>query len=196
MKLPLAYYQHDDVKDLAKSFLGKLLFTNINGHITGGMITETEAYEGVTDRASHAYNGLRSDRTEIMYSPGGVSYVYLCYGIHCLFNIVTNKINIPHAVLVRGIFPMVGVKKMLNRTRKNKRDYFLTNGPGKLSKALGITLKQNGLLLNGNVVWIENHGIECKASDITSGNRIGVDYAGDDALLPYRFILDYRNYIT
>lgn len=196
MKLPLAYYLSDDVPTLAKSLLGKYLITNINGVVTGGMITETEAYEGVTDRASHAFGGLRSKRTEVMYASGGHSYVYLCYGIHFLFNIVTGPKNMPHAVLIRGIYPMTGVQEMMIRTGKYKLGYLLTNGPGKLSKALGITLQQNGVLLNGQQVWIEDRGTHCKPADITAGERVGVEYAGKDALLPYRFKLDYQNYIA
>lgn len=196
MKLPLTYYLSDDVPSLAKSLLGKYLITNINGVMTGGMITETEAYEGVTDRASHAYGGLRSKRTEVMYATGGRSYVYLCYGIHYLFNIVTNQKEVPHAVLVRGIFPVIGIEEMMIRTGKSKAGYALTNGPGKLSKALGITLRLNGVILNGQEIWIEDRGIEYKDIDITTTHRVGVDYAGPDALLPYRFILDYRKYIA
>ena len=101
MKLPITYYLKDDVVALAKSFLGKFLFTNIDGIVTGGIITETEAYNGVTDKASHAYSGLRTNRTEVMYKEGGICYVYLCYGVHYLFNIVTNLKSIPHAILIR-----------------------------------------------------------------------------------------------
>ena len=196
MKLPISYYLKDDVVALAKSFLGKYLLTKIDGIVTGGIITETEAYEGVTDKASHAYSGLRTNRTEVMYREGGVSYVYLCYGVYYLFNIVTNIKNIPHAVLIRGIFPLIGEKEMLRRTGKYRTGYQLTNGPGKLSKALAITTRQNGLFLNGNTIWIEDRGISCDASEITTGKRIGVAYAGEDALLPYRFELDYSNYIN
>jgi DNA-3-methyladenine glycosylase len=196
MKLPLRYYLSDDVQSLAKSFLGKYLITNIDGVMTGGMITETEAYEGITDRASHAYGGLRSTRTEVMYAPGGCSYVYLCYGIHYLFNIVTNQKEVPHAVLVRGVFPLIGIEEMMTRTGKRKAGYALTNGPGKLTKALGITLRQNGVMLNGQQIWIEDRKNKCKDADITALHRVGVDYAGPDALLPYRFILDYRKYIA
>jgi DNA-3-methyladenine glycosylase len=196
MKLPLTYYLSDDVPSLAKSLLGKYLITNINGVLTGGMITETEAYEGVTDRASHAYGGLRTKRTEVMYATGGRSYIYLCYGIHYLFNIVTNQKEVPHAVLVRGIFPVIGIEEMMIRTGKNKAGYTLTNGPGKLSKALGITLDQNSIVLNGQQIWIEDRGIKCRDANIISTKRVGVDYAGVDALRPYRFILDYQKYIA
>jgi DNA-3-methyladenine glycosylase len=195
-KLPVSYYQQDDVVQLARSFLGKYLMTNIGGIITGGIITETEAYAGITDRASHAYNGLRSKRTETMYREGGISYIYLCYGMHHLFNIVTNKKDIPHAILVRGIFPVFGIEKMQQRTGKNISGYDLTNGPGKLTKALGITTKLNGTPLTGHTIWIEDRSITYHDSDISSGPRIGVAYAKEDALLPYRFVLDYRNYIS
>lgn len=191
-KLPLSYFQSDNVVLLAKSLLGKFLFTNFNGVLTGGIITETEAYEGVTDKASHAYGGLRTNRTEIMYQPGGMSYVYLCYGIHYMFNIVTNKEDIPHAVLIRGIFPIKGIRMMLKRTAKKRAGYHLTNGPGKLTKALGITTAHNGLALHGKDIWLENKGIECRDEMITIGKRIGVEYAKEDALLPYRFVLDYN----
>lgn len=196
MKLPLSYYLKNDVVTLAKSFLSKYLITEINGVVTGGLITETEAYEGITDKASHTYGGLKSKRTEIIFAKGGVSYIYLCYGVHYLFNIVTNKKDVPHAVLIRGIYPLIGVNEMLLRTGKNKAGYHLTNGPGKLSKALGITIQQNGELLSGNSIWIEDRNINCKEEDILIGKRVGVEYAGADALLPYRFILDYGNYIN
>ena len=195
-KLPISYYRQENVVQLARSLLGKYLMTNIGGTLTGGLITETEAYEGVTDKASHAYNGLRSKRTETMYSAGGISYIYLCYGMHHLFNIVTNLKDIPHAVLVRGIFPVSGIEKMQQRTGKNTSGYELTNGPGKLTKALGITTQLNGTPLTGDIIWIEDRNIVCRDSDISSGPRIGVAYAKEDALLPYRFVLDYRNYIS
>ena len=196
MKLPITYYLKDDVVALAKSFLGKFLFTNIDGIVTGGIITETEAYNGVTDKASHTYGGLRTNRTEVMYKEGGICYVYLCYGVHYLFNIVTNLKSIPHAILIRGIYPLIGEKEILRRTGKQRIIYQLTNGPGKLSKALGITTLHNSVSLNGSTVWIEDRGISCNTDDITSSNRIGVAYAGEDALLPYRFELNYRNYIN
>src|SRR5436190_15707600 len=115
MKLKKSFYQRDDVVEIAKELLGKYLVTNFNNKLTGGIITETEAYAGIIDRASHAFGGRRTARTEIMYNEGGTAYVYLCYGIHSLFNVVTNKKNIPHAVLIRAIHPTHGIKKMLAR---------------------------------------------------------------------------------
>lgn len=189
MKIPLSYYLSDDVVSLAKSFIGKSLFTKIDGKLTGGIITETEAYAGIIDRASHAFGGRRTKRTEVMYQSGGVSYVYLCYGIHSMFNIVTNKRGIPHAVLVRAIYPTTGWEEIQKRSGKLQRNYTVTNGPGKLTKALGIDLKHNSLLLNENIIWLENNDVAIDNLDILSTKRIGIEYAGEDELLYYRFVL-------
>lgn len=179
--IPLSFYQNGNVVEVAKALLGKLLLTRIDGDLAGGYITETESYEGVTDRACHAYNGRRTDRTEVMYRAGGVAYVYLCYGIHHLLNIVTAAENTPHAVLIRALEPAIGHEIMLKRRGRKP----LAHGPGALTKALGITLKQNGMALNSSEIWIEE-GV--KVLSIEAGPRIGVDYAGEDAFLPYRFI--------
>jgi len=140
-KLSKSFYLQSDVVRIARKLIGKYLLTGNDNMLCGGMITETEAYAGVTDRASHAYGGKRSSRTEIMYREGGIAYVYLCYGIHSLFNIVTNIENVPHAVLIRGILPLIGVEEMLRRTKKSKQGDGLTDGPGKLSRALGFIIK-------------------------------------------------------
>jgi DNA-3-methyladenine glycosylase len=184
------------VVEIAQELLGKILYTNIDGMLTAGIITETEAYEGITDKASHAYGGRRTARTEIMYAEGGVSYVYFTYGMHYLFNVITNKKEIPHAVLIRGIYPFIGTEIMLKRTGKQKVDEKLTNGPAKLTKALGITKTQNGLsLVTGKEVWIEDHGLVIKPEHITVSPRIGIAYAEEDALLPYRFNLTTKNFL-
>jgi DNA-3-methyladenine glycosylase len=189
MKLTRDFYLGEDVVQIAKELLGKYLYTNFEGAITAGIICETEAYAGVTDRASHAFGGRRTDRTEIMYHEGGTAYVYLCYGVHSLFNVVTNFKDIPHAVLIRGIQPVEGIDKMLERAGKKKLDNNFGIGPGKVSKALGIHFKDTGIDLTGNTIWIEDKGLKINEKDIVSSKRIGVDYAGEDALLPYRFIL-------
>ncbi len=194
-KLTPAFYQNEQVVMLARSLQGKYLFSNINNRLTGGIITETEAYAGIGDKASHAYNGRRTARTETMYREGGVSYVYFTYGMHHLFNVVTGKKDVPHAILIRAIFPLTGCDHMLMRTGKKKVNYQLTNGPAKLTKALGITKEHNNINLNGNIIWIEDRGIEINKNDIKATPRIGIDYAGEDALLPYRFVFDYRKYI-
>lgn len=184
--LKSSYYLNPDVVFLAKDLLGKTLCTRIGGVLTCGIITETEAYAGVTDKASHAYGNRRTKRTETMYSRGGVSYVYLCYGIHRLFNIVTNTDGVPHAVLVRAIHPTIGLDEILKR-RGVKPSPTWCVGPGKVTQALGIDLIHNNLSLTGKEIWIRDDGTKINPKDIQVGSRIGVDYAGEDAKLPYRF---------
>lgn len=185
--IPLSFYKNPDVVEVAKNLLGKLLLTKIDGLLTGGFITETEAYAGVVDKASHAYAGRRTERTEIMYASGGITYVYLCYGIHSLLNIVTGEKGVPHAVLIRAIKPYIGTE-IIQKRRKYKTP--LTSGPGTLTRALGITRKQNGLSLLSKEVWVEK-GIS--VSSIENTPRIGIDYAEEDASLPYRFIAELAN---
>lgn len=192
-KLKQSYYLQTDVVVLARDLIGKVLVTKINNQITSGIITETEAYNGIADKASHAYNGRRTSRTEIMYAKGGVSYVYLCYGIHHLFNIVTNVQDVPHAVLLRAVKPLKGEKFILKRRNSLSLNNNLCVGPGKVSQALGITTAHNALSLNGTVIWLEDEGIKINASKIETGRRIGVDYAGEDAKLPYRFWINHND---
>lgn len=187
MKLDRSFYLRKDVIKVSKELLGKVLYTCIGNKRTAGIITETEAYAGVTDRASHAYGGRRTARTEVMYREGGTAYVYLCYGIHSLFNVVTNEKDIPHAVLIRAIHPIEGINTMLKRRNKKQVEKSLASGPGSLSQALGIHYVHTGHSLLGKIMWIEDKGIGIKPSDIIAGPRVGVEYAGEDALLPYRF---------
>jgi DNA-3-methyladenine glycosylase len=186
-KIPLPFYLREDVVCIAKELLGKYIFTHIDNQLTGGIITETEAYAGITDKASHAFNSRRTARTEVMYHEGGVAYVYFCYGMHCLFNIVTNKKDIPHAILIRAIKPTEGINTMLYRTAKKTVSKDFSNGPGKVCKALGIECKHSGSDLKGNIIWLEDRKKVIPDSEILIGKRIGVDYAKEDALLPYRF---------
>ncbi|NVO01241.1 MAG: DNA-3-methyladenine glycosylase [Bacteroidetes bacterium] len=188
-KLTSSFYFQENVVDLAKNLIGKFLVTNFNGEITSGMIRETEAYAGVTDKASHAYKGKRTKRTEIMYHEGGIAYVYLCYGIHSLFNIVSNRADIPHAILVRAIKPIDGIELMKQRAGKKNIEKNFAIGPGKVSKILGISCQHSGLDLNSDLIWIEDRGLKITSNQIVSTPRIGVAYAGEDALLPYRFVL-------
>ena len=194
--LPDSFYRREDVLTIAKELLGKVLVTRIDGEVTSGIIVETEAYAGVVDKASHAAGGRRTARTEVMYAPGGVSYVYLCYGIHHLFNVVTNIADIPHAVLIRGLEPLQGIDLMLARRGKKKLDRTLTAGPGALSQALGITRDFTGLPLANSMITIEDNGIVVKPTEIVAAKRVGVDYAGEDALLPYRFYLKGNMYVS
>lgn len=185
MKLTRDFYMQSDVVAAARALLGKVLYTGIGGKVTAGIIVETEAYAGITDRASHAWGGRRTARTEVMYRAGGAAYVYLCYGIHHLFNVVTNAEDIPHAVLIRSVVPFEGTEHMLRR-RKRNADF---RGPGKVSQGLGIDCIHTGLSLLGNTIWIEDRGIVTEPARIHVTPRIGVDYAGPDASLPYRFII-------
>lgn len=191
--LKASYYLNKDVVALAKDLIGKTLCTRINGKLTCGVITETEAYAGVTDKASHSYGGRRTNRTETMYSKGGVSYVYLCYGIHRLFNIVTNEKDTPHAILIRAIYPTKGIEEIVRR-RGAKLSNNLCVGPGKVSQALGIDLLHNNLSLTGKEIWLQDDNIKIKQSDIQIGPRVGIDYAGEDAKLPYRFFTTNYNF--
>jgi len=196
LKLPLSYYLNQDVIFLAKDLLGKVLFTEINGDLTAGIIVETEAYSGVIDKASHAYGGRRTGRTETLYTRGGVSYVYLCYGIHHLFNIVSSVEGEPHAVLVRAVEPLTGVETMELRRNMPASKTAISSGPGSAAKALGIDRSFNKKDLTGNEIWIEDHGIKYSPDEIVSGPRIGVAYAQEDALLPWRFYVKGNRYVS
>lgn len=188
-KLSRRFYTRDNVVEVARSLLGKVLCSHIDGHLTKAMITETEAYAGTGDRASHAYDRRRTARTEPMYREGGIAYVYLCYGIHHLCNVVTGKRDDPQAVLLRAGDPLAGLDEMRARRGKSAARNKLLAGPGSLSQALGIRTGLSGVSLLGDQLWIEDHGFEVVDADIAIGPRIGVDYAGEDAARPYRFLL-------
>ena len=170
--------------------VGKVLCTNIGESVTKAIITETEAYAGVTDRASHAYGGRRTKRTEPMFGQGGTAYVYLCYGIHHLFNVVTNEPGIPHAVLVRAGRPLEGIGTLLKRRNRKSIDKSLLSGPGSLAQGLGITTELSGTSLVDGSIWIEDHGVAVDPGELRALPRVGIDYAGDDAARPYRFLVD------
>lgn len=196
MKLSRDFYERSDVVTVAKGLLGKTLHTFIEGQYTSCRITELEAYAGRDDKACHANDGLRTKRTEIMYGRGGMSYVYLCYGIHHLFNVVTNKEGMADAVLIRAVEPLEGRELMLERRKKAKLDKTLSSGPGTLSAALGImTHKHYGLDLLGNSIWIEDTP-KVPDSEIVTATRIGVDYAEEDALKPWRFYIKDTQWVS
>lgn len=194
-KLPFEFYRRNDVLEVSKELLGKILVTKWKG-VTSGRIVEVEAYAGVFDRASHAAGGRRTQRNEIMYDEGGYSYVYLCYGIHHLFNVVTNVKDVPHAILVRAVEPIKGVDKMLDRTGKEEPDATLTSGPGNVSKALGIYTKHSGLSLRGPDLFIAEDGYTYSPGEIAASPRIGVDYAGEDSKLNFRFYIKGNPYVS
>lgn len=187
-RLQKSYFLGHDVLAIARDLLGKYLFTMKDGQLAGGIISEVEAYKGKDDRASHAYGGRRTRRNEMMYHEGGVVYMYLCYGMHHMLNIVTNEEDIPDAVLIRGIIPTHGEELMLRRTGKSRMSRDIGSGPGKVSKLLGLTVADNGCPLTGDTVWVEDRGLQIPDNQIEITPRIGVDYAGEDALLPYRFL--------
>lgn len=180
------YFIENDTLWLARDLLGKYLFSNtISNGLCGGIITETEAYLGSIDKASHAWNNRRTPRTETMFQSGGIAYIYLCYGIHHLFNIVTNHHGIPHAILIRALKLTHPPQLLLAKGSKTLPLHF--NGPGKLTKALGITTHYNATPLDGDRIWLEDRQLIIPPQQVLSGPRIGVEYAGEDALLPWRF---------
>jgi DNA-3-methyladenine glycosylase len=187
--LPLEFYLDDDVIEIGKNLLGKVLHTKFNGQHTSGIIIETEAYRGPEDKGSHAYNNRRTPRNEVMYHQGGIAYIYKCYGIHNMINAVTNNQDVPHAILIRALKPLDGIAIMLKRRKKELVDKTLTSGPGSLTQALGITTKYNGISLMSKQLWIEDQGFAIPDKEIISGPRIGIEYAKEDALLPWRFTL-------
>lgn len=195
-KLELDFYRRDNVLKIAEELMGKLLITKKEGISTSGRIVECEAYAGAPDKASHAFGGRRTNRNEIMYADGGVAYVYLCYGIHHLFNVVTNIKEIPHAILIRSLEPVKGIKDMLLRTGKKQMDNTLTRGPGNVSKALGIYTRDTGTMLTGREIYLADDGFVYSRKEIYASPRIGVDYAGNDALLPYRFYVKGNPYVS
>ncbi len=186
-KLPLSFYQQDDVTLLARNLLGKYLWTRIGDTVTAGMIVETEAYSYL-EKACHAHLNRRTKRTETLFAPGGTAYIYLCYGIHHLFNIVTNHEDIAEAVLIRAVDPVYGTDHMRERRGHKFSGCQLTSGPGKLSEAMGITTDRNGTFLTGDEIWLTS-GNAIPSEDIIQDVRIGVDYAGEDANLPWRYLV-------
>jgi len=195
-KLPDSFYKRDSVLQIAKELLGKLLVTQWDGIVTSGRIVEVEAYNGIIDKASHAFGGRRTNRNEIMYADGGVAYVYLCYGIHHLFNVVSNSKETPHAILIRALEPIKGIDEMLKRVGKKKLDNTLTRGPGNLSKALGLFTSHSSCSLRSKELFIADDGFVFSKKEIASSPRIGVDYAGEDAKLPYRFCIKGNPFVS
>lgn len=195
MKLPKSFYQRSDVVKIARELLGKVLFTNVNGTVTGGMIVETEAYSW-KERGCHAYGGKKTQRNAVMFEDGGHAYVYLCYGMHHLFNVVTNKKGVADAILIRALEPVEGIEEMQHRREGLKNNFHLTSGPGKLTKAMGIDRKWNGKLLLDDEVWIEGGNSKLSTKNIVASPRIGIDYAGDDANLPWRFTIKGNKWVS
>jgi DNA-3-methyladenine glycosylase len=196
LKLPQSYYLGTDVVAISKSLLGKHLFTCIDGELTGGFIVETEAYNGAVDKASHAYGNRRTNRTEIMFQQGGIAYIYLCYGIHEMLNVVTSTEGHAQAILIRAIEPTDGLDIILHRRKMENMKPNITAGPGSVAKALGIDRNLNGISLQSDTLWIEDRGLAFTDEQIAAVPRIGVAYAGQDALLPYRFYVKGNKFVS
>ncbi|AZQ44070.1 DNA-3-methyladenine glycosylase [Nonlabens ponticola] len=195
-KLPQSYYEKQDVVFLARDLIGKTIVSIIDGNRTSGIITETEAYRGYDDKACHAHLGRFTDRTKIMYETGGVAYVYLCYGIHHLFNIITNTQDNADAILIRAVEPIDGIDIMKQRRGKEKLDKTLTSGPGNFSKAFALDKSHYGADLTGDTVWIEESNKSIDPEEIIISKRIGIDYADEDKDLPWRFYLNTSKFVS
>jgi DNA-3-methyladenine glycosylase len=195
LKLPREFYTRSNVLTVARDLLGKLLVVPApDGERVSGMIVEVEAYRGPEDRASHAYGGRRTRRTETMYQQGGVAYVYFVYGMYYQFNVVSNVAGVPHAILVRALEPVEGIE-IMRRRRHLHPDHNLTNGPGKLCIAMGIGRELNTADLLGDRVWLEEFQ-SVRPSQIAKGPRIGIDYAEEWVEKPWRFWIRGNTYVS
>lgn len=195
-KLPQAFYERSDVVTITKELIGKILVTNFDSKCTAGRIVEAEAYNGPFDKAAHSYNNRRTKRTEVMFGMGGVAYVYLCYGIHQMFNIVTNVEGVPNAILIRALEPIAGIDIMLERTGKQKHGFDLTRGPGNVARAMGFHTSQTGMSLQTEQLYVVDDGFIYPDLQVIATTRVGVDYAAEDALLPYRFLVKDNKYVS
>ncbi|MFK7971513.1 MAG: DNA-3-methyladenine glycosylase [Bacteroidia bacterium] len=193
--LPTAFYQRDDVNLVARELLGKVIYTEIDDLVTTARIVETEAYSE-TERGCHAYQGKRTPRTEVFFEPGGLSYVYICYGIHRLFNVVTNKKNVAEAVLIRAVEPLEGLAHMQIRRNISSAGKVLTGGPGRVTQAMGIGMEHNAILLQGSPLYIYDDGFRLKEENITTGPRIGMNFPGPDAILPWRYWIAGNRWVS
>lgn len=178
--IPRAFLLSENVVELARALIGAVLIIKKDEHLLGGLIIETEAYQGPEDQASHARNGLRSSRTETLYHHAGLAYVYLCYGIHHLFNVVTGPIDYPHAVLIRGIYPIIGMDLMLRQNQRYPISKWL-NGPGKWTASCSIDRRHNGIDLCDpySPIQLLQSPIPIYSDQIIASPRIGIDYAGE-----------------
>lgn len=197
-KLSTSFFQRTDVVTISKALLGKYLVTNFDGSLTAGRIVETEAYRGPDDKACHAHLNRFTKRTQVMFEPGGVAYIYLCYGIHHLFNVVTAKEGMPHAVLIRAIEPTDGIAMMQKRRGMTKFKPQLTAGPGVMSKALGIEKSYTGISISSpdSPIWIEDRQEPLSDEMILSGPRIGIDYAEECKDWPWRFWVKDNRWVS
>ena len=202
--MQLSFFTDSDVVNIARSLVGNFLFSRVGGSLTGGMITETEAYCGERDLAMQKHLLRRPSSVTTLKKKGGIAYIYTVYGYHSMFNIVTNEVGYTDSVLIRAISPTVGLDIMQERRGSNIAVRNLCSGPAKLSQALGLTPALNGEpVVNTNTIWIESNAEFNAAESIISAPRIGIDYAKedkkddkgkprfarDDTSLPWRFTL-------
>lgn len=186
-KIGREFYLRADTLQIAQDLLGKnLVIPTANGERVAGMIVETEAYLGGHDKAAHSYKNRRTKRTETMFALGGHSYVFFVYGRYFQFNVVVGKIDVPHAILIRAVEPVENIEIMRTRRGAKMPDKNLTSGPGKLCIALAIDKTFNGADLLGDKVWLEDFKTFSDA-EISSGRRIGIDYAEEFTEKPWRF---------
>ena len=194
-KLKRSFYLREDTVAVARDLLGKLLVVpDENGQRVSGMIVETEAYLGVTDRAAHSFGGRRTARNEVMYGLAGHVYVFFVYGMYNQFNVVTGPADHPHAVLIRAVEPVEGIEIMRSR-RGQMKDRNLTSGPGKLCIALNIDRSLSGEALLGKRVWLEEHRL-LSDDEIAVGKRVGIDYAGEDVDKLWRFWVKGNEFVS
>lgn len=188
MKLPRSAYLEKSPVRAARFFLGKWLCVNSPEGVVKGLIYETEAYGGVEDKACHGFGGRRTERTKVMFEPGGIAYVYFTYGMHYLLNFVTGAADEPKAVLIRGVWIMEGAQIARSRRGEKFTHAQLANGPGKVCQAFGIDKSLNAAdLTTGERIWVEDTGIRAKPREITTTPRIGIAYAQEWAAKPWRF---------
>lgn len=196
-RLPESFYLREDVVQVGKDLLGKHLVTCFDGQLTVGRIVETEAYRDSDDKACHAYGSRRTARTQIMFEPGGHAYVYLCYGIHHLFNVVSGPAGMAHAVLVRAVEPVYGVETMLQRRNMKQLKTTLSAGPGTSSAALGLRTQHTGLAFTdeNSPVWIEEP-VDAPNFQIKTGSRVGIAFAEECAFWPWRFSIAGNEWVS
>ncbi len=195
-KLPLDFYRQPDVVSVARQLLGKHIYSNIGGRLTGGIIVETEAYRGPDDRGSHAFNNKRTPRNEMMYKAGGVAYMYICYGIHDMLNIVTGTEGISHAALIRAIEPVVGLDIMCERRGIFDNKIRLCQGPGALAKALGLSKLHNGADLQDDQIWLTDEGLSYTDDQVIASARVGMNFDGPYKTIPWRFYVKGNAYVS
>lgn len=194
-KLTTSFYQREDTIQIARELLGKKVFSMAGDELTEGIIVETEAYRGPEDRGSHAWNNRRTNRTEIMYAAGGVAYMYICYGIHDMLNIVTGPENLSHAILIRALEPITGIEIMRKRRKIYNNDIRLCQGPGALAQSLGLNKSFNGKSLQGNEIWIENNEV-IPGDQIVASPRVGMNFTGPYKTILWRFYIRGNRYVS